>query len=57
MVYIRYHHIRLIIKKEKKNLSLKIINTIAYITGLLACLGISLVGNFQVIKLIFNYLI
>jgi hypothetical protein len=55
MVYIRYHHIRLIIKKEKKNLSLKIINTIAYITGLLACLGISLVGNFQVIKLIFNY--
>jgi hypothetical protein len=48
MVYIRYHHIRLIIYKEKINLSLRIINTIAYITGLFACLGISLVGNFQV---------
>ena len=52
MVYIRYHHIRSLIHKEKSCFNLRILNTLAYTIGLLACFGISIVVNFQVIKII-----
>jgi hypothetical protein len=51
MVYIRYHHVRLIISKDNNHFNLRKTNTIAYIIGLLACFGVSVVGNFQVIIL------
>jgi len=49
MVYIRYHHVKLIISKEINHFNLRKTNTAAYIMGLLACFGVSIVGNFQVI--------
>jgi hypothetical protein len=51
MVYTRYYHVRLIIGKENNNFNMRKLNTIAYIIGLIACFGVSLVGNFQVILL------
>ena len=49
MFYVRYHHVRMIINKENNHFNMRKINTIAYIIGLIACFGISIVGNFQVI--------
>jgi hypothetical protein len=49
MVYVRYHHVRIIISKENNHFNMRKINTIAYIIGLIACFGVSIVGNFQVI--------
>lgn len=47
VVYIRYHHVTACIKTYSEFSFLERPNFIGYIFGLLSCLGVSLVGNFQ----------
>jgi len=46
VVYIRYHHVEACTKTQY---SYKTVNFVAYIFGLISCLCVTLVGNFQVL--------
>jgi len=55
LVYARYQQIKLIIilnqniyKLRISNINYQIFNIIGYVFGLIACVGLTLVGNFQV---------
>ncbi|KAB0801643.1 hypothetical protein PPYR_03829 [Photinus pyralis] len=47
LVYIRYRHVRLLCERHSLSTKIKKGNTISTWTGVLSCIGISLVGNFQ----------
>ena len=58
MSFIRYHHVKAIVNKQSdERLKFKKLNVFAYLVGLVAALGISLVGNFQETNIISIHLV